>query len=107
MPDRLGYDHALPARPCSSTSRLDPQGIDFNKFSNMNVIAQEKLASAFGLQTDELSDQLLKLVATWNIRPKLVTFETSQFPIFWLNDVALLNVCDIAVTLLVFQPDNG
>jgi hypothetical protein len=26
----------------------------------MNVIAQEKLASAFGLQTDELSDQLLK-----------------------------------------------
>jgi hypothetical protein len=39
---------------------LNNQGIDFNKFSNMNVIAQEKLASAFGLQTDELSDQLLK-----------------------------------------------
>ena len=39
---------------------LNNQGIDFNKFSNMNVIAQEKLAAAFGLQTDELSDQLLK-----------------------------------------------
>jgi hypothetical protein len=39
---------------------LNNQGIDFNKFSNMNVIAQEKVAAAFGLQTDELSDQLLK-----------------------------------------------
>jgi hypothetical protein len=39
---------------------LNNQGIDFNRFSNMNVIAQEKVASAFGLQTDELSDQLLK-----------------------------------------------
>jgi hypothetical protein len=39
---------------------LNNQGIDFNRFSNMNVIAQEKLAAAFGLQTDELSDQLLK-----------------------------------------------
>ena len=39
---------------------LNNQGIDFNKFSNMNVIAQEKMAAALGLSTDELSDQLLK-----------------------------------------------
>jgi len=39
---------------------LNNQGVDFNKFSNMNVIAQEKMASALGLSTDELSDQLLK-----------------------------------------------
>ena len=39
---------------------LANQNIDFNKFSNMNVIAQEKVASALGLSADELSDQLLK-----------------------------------------------
>jgi len=39
---------------------LNNQNIDFNKFSNMNVIAQEKVASALGLSADELSDQLLK-----------------------------------------------
>jgi hypothetical protein len=39
---------------------LNNQGVDFNKFSNMNVIAQEKMAAALGLSTDELSDQLLK-----------------------------------------------
>lgn len=39
---------------------LNNQGIDFNKFSNMNVIAQNKVADALGLSTDELSDQLLK-----------------------------------------------
>jgi hypothetical protein len=39
---------------------LNNQGVDFNKFFNMNVIAQEKMAAALGLSTDELSDQLLK-----------------------------------------------
>ena len=39
---------------------LNNQNIDFNKFSNMNVIAQEKVASALGLSSDELSDQLFK-----------------------------------------------
>lgn len=44
----------------TTMKELNNQGIDFNKFSNMNVIAQEKVASALGLSTDELSDQLLK-----------------------------------------------
>jgi hypothetical protein len=44
----------------TSMKELNNQGIDFNRFSNMNVIAQEKVAAALGLSTDELSDQLLK-----------------------------------------------
>jgi hypothetical protein len=39
---------------------LNSQNIDFNKFSNMNVIAQDKVAAALGLSSDELSDMLLK-----------------------------------------------
>jgi hypothetical protein len=41
-------------------SELASQNMDFNKFSNMNVIAQNKFADALGLTSDELSDQLLK-----------------------------------------------
>jgi uncharacterized coiled-coil DUF342 family protein len=44
----------------TTMKELNNQGIDFNKFSNMNVIAQDKVAAALGLSTDELSDQLLK-----------------------------------------------
>lgn len=44
----------------TTMKELNSQGIDFNNFSNMNVIAQEKVAAALGMQTDELSDQLLK-----------------------------------------------
>jgi hypothetical protein len=44
----------------TAMKELNNQGVDFNKFSNMNVIAQEKVAAALGLSTDELSDQLLK-----------------------------------------------
>jgi hypothetical protein len=39
---------------------LNNQNIDFNKFSNMNVIAQDKIAAALGTTSDTLSDQLLK-----------------------------------------------
>jgi len=39
---------------------LNNQNIDFNKFSNMNVIAQDKLATSLGLSSDELTDQLMK-----------------------------------------------
>jgi hypothetical protein len=39
---------------------LNNQNIDFNKFAQMNVIAQDKVAAALGLSSDELSDQLLK-----------------------------------------------
>jgi len=41
-------------------SELASQNMDFNRFSNMNVIAQNKFADALGLTSDELSDQLLK-----------------------------------------------
>ena len=44
----------------TTMKELNNQNIDFNRFSNMNVIAQEKVAAALGLSTDELSDQLLK-----------------------------------------------
>jgi hypothetical protein len=44
----------------TTMKELNSQGIDFNNFSNMNVIAQEKIAGMLGMQTDELSDQLLK-----------------------------------------------
>jgi hypothetical protein len=39
---------------------LNNQNIDFSKFSNMNVIAQDKIAAALGTTSDALSDQLLK-----------------------------------------------
>jgi hypothetical protein len=44
----------------TAMKELNNQGLDFNKFSNMNVIAQQKVAAMLGLSTDELSDQLLK-----------------------------------------------
>ena len=40
---------------------LNNQNIDFNKFSDMNLIAQDKVAAALGLSSNELSDQLLKI----------------------------------------------
>jgi len=51
---------ALTGNLTIAMQELNSQGIDFNNFSNMNVIAQEKVANMLGMQTDELSDQLLK-----------------------------------------------
>jgi len=39
---------------------LSKQAVDFNTFSEMNVIAQKSLAEALGLSADALSDQLFK-----------------------------------------------
>lgn len=39
---------------------LNEQSVDFNSYSKMNVIQQKAFASALGLSSDELSDQLLK-----------------------------------------------
>ena len=39
---------------------LSAQAVDFNTFSNMNVIAQKSLAEALGTSADALSDQLFK-----------------------------------------------
>lgn len=38
---------------------LTSQNIDYNKFTNMNVIQQKSVAEALGLQTDQLADQLM------------------------------------------------
>jgi len=51
---------ALTGDLTTAMEELNSQNIDFNKFSNMNVIAQDKVAAALGLSSDELSDQLLK-----------------------------------------------
>lgn len=51
---------ALTGDLTTAMQELNNQNIDFNKFSNMNVIAQDKVAAALGLSSDELSDQLLK-----------------------------------------------
>jgi hypothetical protein len=51
---------ALMGDQATVMSELASQNIDFNKYSNMNVIAQDKVAAALGLSSDELADQLLK-----------------------------------------------
>lgn len=39
---------------------LNAQGVDWDKFSKMNVVAQKAYAEALGLSADKLSDQLLQ-----------------------------------------------
>jgi hypothetical protein len=51
---------ALTGDLTTAMQELNNQNIDFNKFAQMNVIAQDKVAAALGLSSDELSDQLLK-----------------------------------------------
>jgi predicted nucleic acid-binding protein len=51
---------ALSGDQLTVMKELNSQNVDFNKFSNMNVLAQQSLAKSLGLSSDELSDQLLK-----------------------------------------------
>ena len=51
---------ALAGDQLTVMKELNSQNVDFNKFSNMNVLAQQSLAKSLGLSSDELSDQLLK-----------------------------------------------
>lgn len=51
---------ALTGDMTTAMKELASQNIDFNKYSQMNVIAQDKVAAALGLSSDELSNQLLK-----------------------------------------------
>jgi hypothetical protein len=51
---------ALSGDQVTVMKELNNQNVDFNKFSNMNVLAQQSLAQALGLSADELSDQLFK-----------------------------------------------
>jgi hypothetical protein len=51
---------ALTGDLVTEMKELANQGIDFNSYSQMNVIAQQKIADMMGKTSDELSDQLLK-----------------------------------------------
>ena len=51
---------ALTGDLTTEMKELASQGIDFNSYSNMNVIAQQKIADMMGKTSDELTDQLLK-----------------------------------------------
>jgi hypothetical protein len=52
---------ALTGDMVTAMQELNNQNIDFNKFSDMNLIAQDKVAAALGLSSNELSDQLFKI----------------------------------------------
>lgn len=47
---------------------MNKQGVDFNEFSNMNVIQQEKLAAAFNLTRDQYADMLFEQTALNKMR---------------------------------------
>jgi hypothetical protein len=51
---------ALTGDLSTAMKELSSQGLDFNKYSQMNVIAQDKVAAAMGLTSDEMTDQLMK-----------------------------------------------
>jgi hypothetical protein len=51
---------ALSGDQAGVAKELANQNMNFNKFSQMNVLAQKDFAQALGLSADELSDQLLK-----------------------------------------------
>jgi hypothetical protein len=51
---------ALTGDLTTEMKELANQGIDFNNYSQMNVVAQQKIADMMGKTTDELTDQLLK-----------------------------------------------
>jgi hypothetical protein len=51
---------ALSGDQAGVAKELANQNMNFNKFSQMNVLAQKDFAQALGLSADQLSDQLLK-----------------------------------------------
>lgn len=51
---------ALKGDQATVAKELSAQAMDFNTFSNLNVIQQKALAESLGLSADALSDQLLK-----------------------------------------------
>jgi hypothetical protein len=60
----LNYERArsaaLQGDMVTAMKELNNQGITWNKFQNMNVIAQKALAESMGLSADQLADQLMK-----------------------------------------------
>ena len=51
---------ALAGDQAGVAKELSNQGMNFSKFSRLNVLAQDDYAKALGLTSDQLSDQLLK-----------------------------------------------
>jgi len=64
--------YALQGNQVGVATELTKQGMNFNKFSTMNVIQQNAFAEALGLTSDQLSDQLLKQEAIGKSRSEIV-----------------------------------
>lgn len=81
---------ALTGDLVTEMKELANQGIDFNNYSNMNVIAQQKIADMMGKTTDELSDQLLKQQYLGMSREQIVAMSGEEVA----NRVEALNAQD-------------
>jgi predicted nucleic acid-binding Zn-ribbon protein len=64
--------YALQGNQVGVATELTKQGMDFNKFSRLNVIQQNAFADALGLTSDQLTDQLLKQAAIGKSRSEIV-----------------------------------
>jgi hypothetical protein len=63
---------ALQGDQVKVAKELTAQGMNFNKFSRLNVIQQNAFAEALGLSSDQLTDQLLKQEAIGKSRSEIV-----------------------------------
>jgi len=81
---------ALTGDLVTEMKELANQGIDFNNYSNMNVIAQQKIADMMGKTTDELTDQLLKQQYLGMSREQIVAMSGEEVA----NRVEALNAQD-------------
>ena len=81
---------ALTGDLTTEMKELANQGIDFNNYSNMNVIAQQKIADMMGKTTDELTDQLLKQQYLGMSREQIVAMSGEEVA----NRVEALNAQD-------------
>ena len=63
---------ALKGDQASVAKELASQAMDFNAFSELNVVQQKALAESLGLSADQLSDQLLKQQMMGKSRSEIV-----------------------------------
>ena len=64
--------YALQGNQVGVAKELTAQGMNFNKFSRLNVIQQNAFAEALGLSSDQLTDQLLKQEVIGKSRSEIV-----------------------------------
>ena len=64
--------YALQGNQVGVAKELTAQGMNFNKFSRLNVIQQNAFAEALGLSSDQLTDQLLKQETIGKSRSEIV-----------------------------------